>query len=95
MVPMRDGVHLQTAVITKADQTEPLPFLITRTPYGVLTQEDFDKNAAKKAPIGSPPTGKNSLPTATSSSCKIYAAASNPKASSNFLRAWTSTMPRM
>src|SRR5450631_143135 len=48
MIPMRDGVHLQTVVITKTNQTEPLPILITRTPYGVLTQEEFDKNAAKE-----------------------------------------------
>jgi uncharacterized protein len=48
MVPMRDGVRLQTVVISKANQAEPLPILITRTPYGVLTQEDFDKNAAKE-----------------------------------------------
>ena len=48
MVPMRDGVRLQTVVIAKARQSEPLPILLTRTPYGVLTQETFDKNAAKK-----------------------------------------------
>ena len=48
MVPMRDGVHLQTVVISKANQTEPLPILMTRTPYGVPTQETFDKNAAKE-----------------------------------------------
>ncbi len=48
MVPMRDGVRLQTVVISKANQTEPLPILITRTPYGVLTQDDFDKSAAKE-----------------------------------------------
>jgi predicted acyl esterase len=48
MVPMRDGVHLQTVVISKANQTQPLPILMTRTPYGVPTQEDFDKNAAKE-----------------------------------------------
>ena len=47
MVPMRDGVHLQTVVISKANQTQPLPILLTRTPYGVLTQEDFDKRAEK------------------------------------------------
>jgi len=33
MVPMRDGVHLQTVLISKANQTEPLPILMTRTPY--------------------------------------------------------------
>ena len=48
MVPMRDGVRLQTVVITKANQAVPLPILLTRTPYGVLTQEIFDKNAAKE-----------------------------------------------
>jgi uncharacterized protein len=48
MVPMRDGVHLQTAVITRADQTGPLPILLTRTPYGVFTQADFDSAAAKE-----------------------------------------------
>ena len=37
MVPMRDGVHLQTVVITKANQTQPLPILLTRTPYGIFT----------------------------------------------------------
>ncbi|MDX6459005.1 MAG: uncharacterized protein QOE55_2702, partial [Acidobacteriaceae bacterium] len=47
MVPMRDGVHLQTVVITRRDQTQPLPILLTRTPYGVPTQEEFDKAAAK------------------------------------------------
>ena len=48
MVPMRDGVRLQTVVITKANQTQPLPILLTRTPYGVLTQEYFDTHAAKE-----------------------------------------------
>ncbi len=47
MVPMRDGVRLQTVVITRRDQTQPLPILLTRTPYGVPTQEEFDKAAAK------------------------------------------------
>jgi len=48
MVPMRDGVRLQTVVIAKANLAEPLPILLTRTPYGVLTQETFDKNVAKE-----------------------------------------------
>jgi uncharacterized protein len=47
MVPMRDGVRLQTAVITRRDQAQPLPILLTRTPYGVPTQQEFDKAAAK------------------------------------------------
>ena len=35
MVPMRDGVHLQTVIWTPVDQTGPLPILFRRTPYGV------------------------------------------------------------
>jgi putative CocE/NonD family hydrolase len=35
MIPMRDGVHLQTVILTPADQKEPLPVLFRRTPYGV------------------------------------------------------------
>ncbi len=58
MVPMRDGVHLQTVVIAKANQTQPLPILLTRTPYGVLTQEDFDKHAEKDGPDWVPDSWK-------------------------------------
>lgn len=35
MIPMRDGVHLQTAILTPVQQTGPLPILLQRTPYGV------------------------------------------------------------
>ncbi len=35
MIPVRDGVHLQTAVLTPVDQKGPLPILFRRTPYGV------------------------------------------------------------
>ena len=38
MVPMRDGVHLQTVILTPATRPESkasLPILLTRTPYGV------------------------------------------------------------
>ena len=35
MVPMRDGVHLQTVILTPTDQQGPLPILFRRTPYGV------------------------------------------------------------
>ena len=81
MVPMRDGVHLQTVVITKANQAQPLPILLTRTPYGVLSQEDFDKHAEQRRPrLATGQAGRNSPPTATSSSCKISVDASNPKA---------------
>ena len=35
MIPMRDGVRLQTAILTPVDQHDPLPILLERTPYGV------------------------------------------------------------
>jgi putative CocE/NonD family hydrolase len=35
MVPVRDGVHLQTVILTPVGAKEPLPILFTRTPYGV------------------------------------------------------------
>ncbi len=35
MIPMRDGVRLHTLVFTPRGATEPLPLLLTRTPYGI------------------------------------------------------------
>ncbi|HEV2176550.1 MAG TPA: CocE/NonD family hydrolase [Terriglobia bacterium] len=35
MIPMRDGVKLHTEIYTPKKVTTPLPFLITRTPYGL------------------------------------------------------------
>src|ERR1019366_7456542 len=35
MIPMRDGVHLQTVILTPVGQSEALPILFRRTPYGV------------------------------------------------------------
>ena len=35
MIPVRDGVHLQTAILTPVNQSGPLPILFRRTPYGV------------------------------------------------------------
>ena len=35
MVPMRDGVRLQTVILTPIGKKEPLPILLQRTPYGV------------------------------------------------------------
>ena len=72
MIPVRDGVHLQTVIIAPLNQTAPLPILLQRTPYGVP--------AKPPAPI--PPAGSNSLATATSSSFKTSVDASNPKAPS-------------
>jgi putative CocE/NonD family hydrolase len=34
-IPMRDGVHLFTAVYVPKDSSQPYPFLINRTPYSV------------------------------------------------------------
>src|SRR3569833_179820 len=38
MIPMRDGVHLQTVILTPLDRQEPLPILLQRTPYGFPAQ---------------------------------------------------------
>ena len=35
MIPMRDGVRLQTVILRPAGQSGPLPILLRRTPYGV------------------------------------------------------------
>ncbi len=35
MIPVRDGVHLQTVILTPIDQQGSLPILFRRTPYGV------------------------------------------------------------
>jgi putative CocE/NonD family hydrolase len=48
MVPMRDGIRLQTVILTPANQTGPLPILFRRTPYGV----------PEKAPETAPPSIK-------------------------------------
>jgi len=35
MIPVRDGVHLQTVILTPVGRHGPLPILLQRTPYGV------------------------------------------------------------
>jgi uncharacterized protein len=35
MVPLRDGVHLNTSICEPRGPHAPLPFLLTRTPYGI------------------------------------------------------------
>ena len=37
MIPMRDGVKLNTNIFVPKDAKEPLPFLIERTPYSALS----------------------------------------------------------
>jgi putative CocE/NonD family hydrolase len=48
MVPMRDGIHLQTVILRPIGNAEPLPILLQRTPYGV----------PDKAPSPTPPSWK-------------------------------------
>src|SRR6266699_3260386 len=35
MIPMRDGVKLNTTVYAPKEDTGPLPFVMMRTPYGI------------------------------------------------------------
>jgi hypothetical protein len=35
MIPVRDGVHLQTVIMAPLYARGPLPILLRRTPYGV------------------------------------------------------------
>ena len=53
MISMRDGVRLQTIIISPIDAKEPLPILLRRTPYGVP-----DKAAAEEALAADPDSGK-------------------------------------
>jgi putative CocE/NonD family hydrolase len=39
MIPMRDGVRLQTVILSSKNPKASLPFLIDRTPYGVPARE--------------------------------------------------------
>src|SRR5690349_21055922 len=38
MIPMRDGVRLQTVILTPTGTSQPLPIMFRRTPYGVPDQ---------------------------------------------------------
>ncbi|MFL6352673.1 MAG: CocE/NonD family hydrolase [Bryobacteraceae bacterium] len=42
-VPMRDGVHLQTVIISPKARRKTLPIVLRRTPYGVPNREEVDK----------------------------------------------------
>ena len=43
MIPMRDGVKLETVILTPRSAAKPLPFLFWRTPYGVPRESDVTK----------------------------------------------------
>ncbi len=46
-IPMRDGVKLFTVIFTPENQTEPLPILMSRTPYGVKNRDSGGLNASR------------------------------------------------
>ena len=48
MIPVRDGVHLQTVILTPVDQKGPLPILFRRTPYGVPAKPPVEMPASLK-----------------------------------------------
>jgi len=41
MIPMRDGVKLETVILTPRDQKDALPIYFSRTPYGVPKEDAF------------------------------------------------------
>ena len=48
LIPVRDGVHLQTVILTPAGAAKPLPILFRRTPYGVPEKAPEDLPASWK-----------------------------------------------
>lgn len=43
MIPMRDGIRLETVIIAPRNLKGPLPFLIDRTPYGVPSKAAVER----------------------------------------------------
>ncbi|MBV8896775.1 MAG: CocE/NonD family hydrolase [Acidobacteriaceae bacterium] len=52
MIPMRDGMHLQTVIMTPKQAARPLPIVLRRTPYGVPPKELADKGLPATAGMG-------------------------------------------
>lgn len=48
MIPMRDGIHLNTVIFTPENVKEKVPFLLMRTPYGVSDSRSPDKSSYLK-----------------------------------------------
>jgi len=48
MVPVRDGIRLETVIAAPANATGPLPILLRRSPYGVPPNADFASGATLK-----------------------------------------------
>src|SRR5688572_13486290 len=51
MIPMRDGVKLFTVIFTPENQTELLPILMIRTPYGVKGMSSAGVNGTSRAEL--------------------------------------------
>ena len=49
MIPVRDGVRLETVIMTPANAAGPLPILLRRTPYGVPANPDGVADGSLKA----------------------------------------------
>ncbi len=52
MIPMRDGVKLHTVIFSPKEQSEKLPFLMSRTPYGVNKYPSPEKSGYIKDMAG-------------------------------------------
>ncbi len=48
MIPMRDGVRLETVILTPVNMPGPLPILLRRTPYGVPQSGNVSVNGSLK-----------------------------------------------
>ena len=71
MMPMRDGIGLNTDVYVPKDQHGPLPFILLRTPYGI------DGGARNLTAISRP------WPTTATSSCSRTSAAATARRGSS------------
>jgi putative CocE/NonD family hydrolase len=51
MIPMRDGVKLETAIFAPNGAAEPLPFLLQRTPYGIPQDDSAFNKPRASSPL--------------------------------------------
>src|SRR5688572_27157756 len=42
MIPMRDGIKLNTSIYIPANATGKLPIILNRTPYGIPSRDSID-----------------------------------------------------
>src|SRR6185369_16964397 len=52
MIPMRDGVRLHTRLLVPKNLTTKLPFILTRTPYGIGSPVNVGGSYAELAEDG-------------------------------------------